>query len=847
MVAGRYRLVTVLGEGAFGEVWEADDLVLGERVAIKRLRTFGPESPRTRREIATLRMLRIPGVVRLFDEGDADGCPFFVMEHIQGAPFPGLQAWDESEPNFGRTVPAQTTLAEATEADLPLEKTRPSSTSTLRRSPSDGEKKTWPWDTIAETVAALFTTLARVHAAGIIHRDIKPSNVLVLSDGKPVLVDFGLCLPTRDGADRAEFGRTLSGTPAYLSPEQVRGDAVDARADLYSAAVMIYETLSGYLPHDASTATGLMLLRATQRAVPLRERAPTVPAAVAAVVDQLLSPSPSNRPASAEEVLACLGLNPAPRLAARWPFTGTGTRTGERALRMLFSGRQRLFHLPEDAAHLLYQRTAGQKAHVQKEIEAWARAGVARFDEGKVCIGREDLDRLEAGFFNRREVSAKHALFEAKRTARHGRIGLSAIWLEEGLFAVRRQQQQQQQPDGSLETALLTEWTKVAFAERQPRALDRVLYEVCRSVHRTSPKVVGLEHLLRSAVAAGAFRGAHPALPPEEVDDMADPELVRWYHWVQIRQALFAGPAALHQAIGEAEQWAADVAARSEAERGSPLGPNKKVSNDRLNTKSVESNTQTVLAALNGFRGAIAYVQGRFHEAAAFHAAAADGEGWVTLRIAQKLNEAMARIEAFEPELARLAAMQAATMAAECRHTHFEGRAEQLLRDATYRTGAELTPDLELLEALADLGTPDTLGPACLTEAAFAYRAGEWSLARDLAGRATETWKRAGREHPVILSRALAVAAGLDLPQDERVTLATQAAHCVVPGIGIQALALLRRGSTDSWLPDAEVLEALRCQVPASHWSKRMDVLSVDEAEAALASRVPTCPLPHLL
>ncbi|MGK3960838.1 protein kinase [Sorangium sp. So ce118] len=266
-MAGRYRLRQLLGRGGYSEVWEVDDLVAGEVVAVKLLQQAPELEPaRVRREILALRLLRLPGVVRLLDEGIDRGRAFLVMERVEGSPFPG-----------------------------------------------EGRRGSWP--AIAGATLALIETIARIHAAGVIHRDLKPENVLVNTEGRPTVLDFGISMGERLGDTLTQPGWVL-GTPAYLAPEQILGEPVTTRTDLYALGLLLYHALTGRLPHDGADGHGVLRARLTQRPRPVRALAPDVPHAVAGLVDLLLARAPEQRPRSAAEVLGLLRGEPVAHLAA---------------------------------------------------------------------------------------------------------------------------------------------------------------------------------------------------------------------------------------------------------------------------------------------------------------------------------------------------------------------------------------------------------------------------------------------------------------------------------------------------------------------------------------------------
>lgn len=250
----RFRLASPLGRGAFGEVFLAEDALSGLSVAIKSVPVRDPrEAARLRREVGVLRVLRVPGVVRLVDEGTVPGRFFIVTELARGAPFPG------------RPGPV-------------------------------------PWAELALVSGRLLEILGRLHAAGVVHRDLKPSNVLVDEDGHVSVLDFGLSsLSVLTDRDEREG---LSGTPAYLAPEQLRGQEATQESDLYAVGLMLFEALTGRLPHDTSSLAALTRTRLSTRHESLAMG--DAPDAVRAAIVGLLATEPSARVRSAAEAQRAL-------------------------------------------------------------------------------------------------------------------------------------------------------------------------------------------------------------------------------------------------------------------------------------------------------------------------------------------------------------------------------------------------------------------------------------------------------------------------------------------------------------------------------------------------------------
>ena len=290
VVAGRYELREVLGTGGASAVHAARDRVTGADVAVKLL-DAGTANLATRvyREISALRLLRLPGVVALLDEGVHEGTRYLVMDLVRGRPFPG--------------------------GPTPVE-----------------------WTSLAPLALSLLEVLARVHAAGVVHRDLKPSNVLVDAAGRVTVLDFGISWGPALGESVTMVG-SIVGTPEYLAPEQFVGASGDARTDLYALGVMLYESVAGRPPHSATDFAELVKLKRSKMPIPLRLVAPQVPRDVAVVIDQLLAMDPDDRPQSAGEAMQLLfGGAPLPSASRPIPRLG-GTDALERVVAAAQAGR----------------------------------------------------------------------------------------------------------------------------------------------------------------------------------------------------------------------------------------------------------------------------------------------------------------------------------------------------------------------------------------------------------------------------------------------------------------------------------------------------------------------------
>jgi serine/threonine-protein kinase len=268
LLGGRYRLRRFIAAGGMGEVYEADDLLLSERVAIKLLRRDLQGRPdaqaRFADEIRLARRVTHRNVARVFDAGVDSERVFFTMEL-----FPG------------------NTLQTYAAASGPLP-----------------AREVWP---LAKQILA---GLSAAHAADVIHADLKPSNILVAPDGRVVVTDFGLARELC-----ATIGCTCSmphliGTPAYMAPEQVTGKDLSNATDLFSLGVILFELVTGKLPWRGRTALAMAHARLDEEAPSARSLRPDLEPAWDTVIAALLRRDPGERPCDAEEVAAALDLWP---------------------------------------------------------------------------------------------------------------------------------------------------------------------------------------------------------------------------------------------------------------------------------------------------------------------------------------------------------------------------------------------------------------------------------------------------------------------------------------------------------------------------------------------------------
>ncbi|MFL6199179.1 MAG: protein kinase domain-containing protein [Thermoanaerobaculia bacterium] len=261
-LAGRYRIVELLGVGGMGMVYKAEDEELGLPVALKVLRPDlardGRRLERFKQELVLARQVSHPNVVRIHDLGSDGDLLFLTMDFVAGRSLAEILA-DE-----GHLAPERAVA-------------------------------------IARQIAA---ALAAAHEAGVVHRDLKPANVLVDESGRAAIGDFGVARSL--AASGATLPGAVVGTLDYLSPEQARGDVVDGRSDLYALGIVLFEMLTGELPFAGGSSAEVLAQRLTGATPHRRPTRVQVPRHLDAVIARLLQRDPAKRYPGAAEVLADL-------------------------------------------------------------------------------------------------------------------------------------------------------------------------------------------------------------------------------------------------------------------------------------------------------------------------------------------------------------------------------------------------------------------------------------------------------------------------------------------------------------------------------------------------------------
>ncbi|MCA9757921.1 MAG: serine/threonine protein kinase [Candidatus Eisenbacteria bacterium] len=462
-VCDRYRLESEIGRGGAGIVYRAHDAIARRHVALKMLHKVDRlRLDSFRNELASHRLLRLPGVVELLDEGIESGHPFLVMPIVEGRPFPGLER--------------------------------------NARGPK-GTQVSWP--DIEPQAMSLLESLARIHWSGVVHGDIKPENVYVDDDRAVTILDLGLSVePRAAAAQLMDLG--IRGTIPYLAPESFSDPEPTFASDVYALGILLYQSLRGEFPHPKESAREMIAAKIEDHPI---EPVTHVPEFLQTLIGELLAFDPADRPTDAQEVLdrvrsqgresthripylqgdafesvvrsiserrsirifggrgagktrlleeverwadehgictrrvsadqedasewargvgelldqgvaiLCDGMDALPpghagalkELEGRGPCVCTSSTAdegselllplSEEALRGLIEGPDRVLHLQEDAARELWRRTGGIPGLVEREIDAWVRGRIARWEQGLLVTTRESIDLLTSGLW----------------------------------------------------------------------------------------------------------------------------------------------------------------------------------------------------------------------------------------------------------------------------------------------------------------------------------------------------------------------------------------------------------------------------------------------------------------
>ncbi len=268
-IAGRYQVESRLGAGAFGTVYKAKDKLLGRRVAIKTIRLDGLVATQTaleelverfQREARVSAQLRHPGIVTIYDVGEADGANYLAMEFIEGSGLDRIIA---------------------------------------------GERRVAP-GRAAAICAQVAEALHYAHEQGVVHRDIKPANIMIEAGDRVKVADFGIAKVKDAGEQQLTATGSLLGTPSYMSPEQARGQQLDGRSDLFSLGCVLYEMLKGRKAFQGDSITALLFKIIAEEPPPLRDDDPEIPDELEAIVRKALAKSPADRYANGQEMADAL-------------------------------------------------------------------------------------------------------------------------------------------------------------------------------------------------------------------------------------------------------------------------------------------------------------------------------------------------------------------------------------------------------------------------------------------------------------------------------------------------------------------------------------------------------------
>jgi serine/threonine-protein kinase len=827
---GRYQVIEPLGRSVFAGL----DTHTRAPVVFKAIPfVAAADVLAARREVAALRIARLPGVARLVDDVVIAGGLVLVLERAAGAPFPG----------------------------------------------GAGE--------LGPKLVQLLETLTRLHYAGLVHGDLKPDNVLVDADGRVTVIDLGFAGGAAvDGLAR----RSGSGfTPLYAAPEVRGGAAASVASDLWSVGAMAWEALTGASPLADVDPDALWWGAGPTELPSIRSVVGDAPEPLAAVVDALLRGDPADRPASAAVALASLGGRP-PVFDAT-SLDRLGPAADEVALRALFAPAPRFLHLEADAARALVLRAGDDRRRRVAELDAWVRTGTAQVTARGLALDHEAVGRLLHGVVLRvdpvitpalprspaadavwaalgalppgadeRTIAALAGvdpvagpLAELERAGMVFRVGparwstdLSAGWdrppaaMGDRPPTVRELVRDRAPADRVVaavdalgeawergvpppEAALVLEWGLAAAREREEtdvvaRMLGHVAaHAIRRGAEDTIARAVAL---VRSEALAGEVADALAALldvsrttwiprgdavPSTPFDD-ARLELARQTALARVADA--AGNAAFAAFLDARAAWADEPGPRS--------------------------------ARWYRWMGMLRYREGAWAEAARLHTIAGARDPRPDVALTSLFNQASAWLDAGELDAAHGATARLMEAAQAQRDALAEVRAVLIARQITRRGEGGLAPDLDLARDAAAVSEPHGRALA-VDEACEAWRRGDLALVAAIVQCVPlprGPRRRLAREH---LQLALAAAAGVDGVEEGAAVIAVRALDECDPVVAVQVAAAL----ADQLPPDVRA-RAIRAgeAIPASAREAPRTLISVHRALHRLRALPPEVPCP---
>ncbi len=532
---GDFRLLQRLGQGGMGVVYLAEQESLSRRVALKLIRPehnlFDGSRQRFRREVEAVARLQHPGIVPVYATGEDNGVPWLAMEYVRGA------SLDQVVSSLAGSPPAKLRGSDLLAAVAAV--AAPGSPP-----PDDRHFATSTWvDACLRLVRQVASALHHAHLCGVLHRDVKPSNIMLTLDGRPLLLDFGLARTELSPRLTASGG--VLGSPAYMSPEQMRGehDRVDARTDVYALGVTLIEllTLESPFAGDSAEATRARVLAGTLP--PLHRRNPAIARDVEIVCRKATDAEAGHRYADAaafaEDLDNLLALRPVRAMppstltvVRRWTQRHPARATGLAAAFLLLLVAPTVFLLQQWAANDRVQ-AALRRARLDRD------RAIAAVKTMLVQVASEDLLNVPLMQHVRRDLLASARTFHEQflaDSAEDPEMLEQAAGSAHELALVDAQ-------SGQLELAL-------ASAQRAVRlARDRVAREDSPRARRQLAEVLSLQGradlaMSRAATAEPAFDEALrtlDALPAVGDDGM--PVLIE-------RMAVLRGQALLYGQVG---------------------------------------------------------------------------------------------------------------------------------------------------------------------------------------------------------------------------------------------------------------------------------------------------------